>query len=764
MPNSTFLSQSGLYTYGQQLIISSYLQPFTHTFSAERISQPQRTARVDGLLEREIHGAMHAARVASYIPVLHGLLLAQIGEDGLHNMLRPLTEFFDMSMEAALIFCQYAALGHDAGRAGDGEDIWETDSAELARHFLLSNGMALGVSDLISKLILFKDNPSQLTSWMSDTGYDQKVISGANYLRLLVSLADAYDVIRCREQFDFNVIRVKLAEVFPGQLFDEKEFKAIAKYVLTALVEQGDLYFDIELVDSADTSFRLSHRRCYSLAKKLRLEHADNVLVAMLETLSSFALARYEPDTLPLSAAGDFAQPPCFNPFLLSCSSADLIVFIRAHHQVMPSFDMLTRYGVVPSRGRVLWDKSKPGYLLSLPVLTRLNNHHGTSEISLEDMLDYDYQDIESPSVLALKEEVIQTANQLMSGEFIDPMTFRVTLSRFILRGGDIMTVPQIDESLRHLESVANFYYLYMLLAKHFDVDKHHYEVFLSSLDKPLMSWCRDNHVFHLISNMMKQMDKSPRSIWLTQSDAELVKLHLLLNAVFSKLKMPLWTRKKVSCRRTTTLDHADNAQDRTTKARCYASPHHLFWPLLSLDGGQDMAQLEERLTEPLSYLEEEIQRLHTVLAHGNKPLTTDELSLVNVPIPIILIYPEQQKVKSLFPVYQEYVLNESLILEKDIPLLATDTQENARKLQTFLQQCGLNISVILFEHLFEARQSYYDGIALSVEDFTRNKNSEYGISGWHKHSFIAQVHAVEPELHEDRVTCSDGFSKPSAS
>ena len=71
--------------------------------------------------DREFHGIAHASNVAIYISLLI-TLYSKYSECDLTNEDKKLL--------------QLAALFHDAGREGDGKDLWDKDSAELLYHYL----------------------------------------------------------------------------------------------------------------------------------------------------------------------------------------------------------------------------------------------------------------------------------------------------------------------------------------------------------------------------------------------------------------------------------------------------------------------------------------------------------------------------------------------------------------------------------------------------------------------------------------------------
>ncbi|OGT45811.1 MAG: hypothetical protein A3E82_07255 [Gammaproteobacteria bacterium RIFCSPHIGHO2_12_FULL_38_11] len=165
------------------------------------LQYPYKNATKKGVtpFPRYYHDIAHASRVAFYI----------IPWANLYKKWNDIT-----ISDEDLKLLQITALYHDSGREGDGEDLWDCDSAEILFYYL---SITLKVSDdkamLFAKVIANKDhtpgkaNFYEMTIssagivWQKRHSHCEKHI----FLQLLQN-ADAIDIIRARKTFDASYL------------------------------------------------------------------------------------------------------------------------------------------------------------------------------------------------------------------------------------------------------------------------------------------------------------------------------------------------------------------------------------------------------------------------------------------------------------------------------------------------------------------------------------------------------------------------------
>ena len=323
--NYPLLSLDGWYEHGQLLLENTYLQPFKQTsngFSKTiRIKENPR----NGYIEREIHGAMHASRVAWSSMMLHKLCqqhYAVAAESKFNSLLK----YLDLKEDDVLCLIRYVALGHDAAREGDGYDRWEAESAEKIQHFFESHSIETEKAIILSKLASLKDKPKELTEFLQEQKLSSEAIEGLQYARVLISLSDCFDIIRCNRLFDFKYITQKLSEVFDYE--PEKDgsvFFEYAKNLLEIIKKQQDLYFPTELIGFNKETYRLDEGEAdYSPKAKVGLEHASNAIMAMQISLQQHPyFAKLLPFESPIEEIESEVKP-AFNPYIHGTNSSAL--------------------------------------------------------------------------------------------------------------------------------------------------------------------------------------------------------------------------------------------------------------------------------------------------------------------------------------------------------------------------------------------------------------------------------------------------------
>lgn len=170
----------------------------------------------------EVHGLLHASRVAHYIPMLYRLYR------GIDPSLPELT--LD-EIKAA----QLAGLFHDMAREDDGVDHWDLQSAEMAYHYLansveeLSEGMAefvaniaankdsreLGSSHKIQVNQVKTDADTSKISFQKteNNSPDFEKTVKQQFLESLLHDADCLDIMRCHQRFDTKYLHLSK---YPG--------------------------------------------------------------------------------------------------------------------------------------------------------------------------------------------------------------------------------------------------------------------------------------------------------------------------------------------------------------------------------------------------------------------------------------------------------------------------------------------------------------------------------------------------------------------
>ncbi|MCA0403133.1 MAG: SidE phosphodiesterase domain-containing protein [Proteobacteria bacterium] len=150
---------------------------------------------------RSSHGLLHVTGAMELIDNIDELYQRYLGER-YKAVITAITEKFNIKREELLKLVKIAALLHDAGRKGDGQDLWDEKSANLCLNYLKKQ---LGVeneelADFIADLIRFKDIDDDKPNPFKAKYH--KISEDIDIFRELVNMADTMEVMRTRDTFD----------------------------------------------------------------------------------------------------------------------------------------------------------------------------------------------------------------------------------------------------------------------------------------------------------------------------------------------------------------------------------------------------------------------------------------------------------------------------------------------------------------------------------------------------------------------------------
>lgn len=142
------------------------------------------------------------------IRISHGLLHALSAMESIENILqayqkyvptfkaafKSLSEAFEIEEKTLIELIKIAILFHDSARKGDGQDLWDEDSADACYDYLTRQlKVPSHIAHRIADTIRYKDD---------QTHYVSKHTAQYDILRELVNMADNLEVLRCRDTFD----------------------------------------------------------------------------------------------------------------------------------------------------------------------------------------------------------------------------------------------------------------------------------------------------------------------------------------------------------------------------------------------------------------------------------------------------------------------------------------------------------------------------------------------------------------------------------
>lgn len=144
---------------------------------------------------RSSHGLLHTTAAMELIDKIHATYAEHLGER-YTSALDEIAKKFKVSCNKLVKLIQIAALFHDSAREGDGMDLWDPQSADACKQFLINEWeISEELAQFIADTIRYKDDPQNFVE-----AY-QSIHGDVDFVRQLVNMADTLEVIRTRDVF-----------------------------------------------------------------------------------------------------------------------------------------------------------------------------------------------------------------------------------------------------------------------------------------------------------------------------------------------------------------------------------------------------------------------------------------------------------------------------------------------------------------------------------------------------------------------------------
>jgi len=295
-----------------------------------------------------------------------------------------------------------------------------------------------------------------------------------NYLRALLALANCFDSMRRRNNFDNRHAHytIKSATNVNEAQFQPMVFE-FAKGVYQLLKEQGDLFEKTTVLGPNNQRFTLPRTsEDYLRAKKVQFEHSDNVLAAMVASMqkNTYFTSHLSQESPPEYSL--YLGPVKFDPFIHGTSSALLPILQRAGNEIDSPLVNIRNRHITSMCGEV----TAGGFSLATSngstCFGRLINEHKNPYriyYTLDRILDAyaGKKNIRSKddTITLLKTYLKQGAKELYS-----TINIIVILGmRYKQYGSDLSLIPEVASFKKNSSSVIGLFYLCMIVDEHLE-------------------------------------------------------------------------------------------------------------------------------------------------------------------------------------------------------------------------------------------------------------------------------------------------------
>ena len=339
----TTLNKSNFFQKVQQILEKYYLIP---------LDGAEKKNLKDGFIERPIHGATHASRAALWALTMHNYL-QNISPDFVNESMAKIARHLNIETEELLLLILITMVCHDAARKGEGQDLWEAESAQITHEVLLELGLEENHAKLFSMANKFKDSPQEYSKLLNLSGIGSQDLNAFGYIRSIINLGDNLDLPRCVGDFKAKFIFKTLKNI---KGFNEdlhaKDVMELLKEIHHIIYEQGDMLFSCNVLD-LKSEIQTQHEAHISFKEKVSYEHAENVLAALFEDLAK------NPKIQPLLAGLNvpkvqkYTSEAAYDPFIHGTNSSILSILPKSNFEILSPLEMMGTYHAAPMTGEL---------------------------------------------------------------------------------------------------------------------------------------------------------------------------------------------------------------------------------------------------------------------------------------------------------------------------------------------------------------------------------------------------------------------------
>lgn len=339
----TTLNKSNFFQTVQYILETYYLKP---------LDGSEKSNLKDGFIERTVHGATHASRAAIWALAMHHFL-QNISPDFVNESMDNIARHLNIDTEELLLLILITMVCHDAGRKGEGQDLWEKKSANITCTILIELGLDTQHAKLFALAIQSKDKPQAYAMQLQQLGIELQNCNAFDYIRSIINLGDNLDLMRCVGDFESTFIFNTLKNI---KGFNETLHAFDVMQLLQAIHQiihnQGDMLFACAI---RDTTYEIAFacESHISTKEKVSYEHADNVMAVLFEDIAQNPLLYPLLSGLDVPKAQKYALKTAFDPFIHGTNSSIFSILPKSNFEIMSPIDMMRDHQAAPMTGEL---------------------------------------------------------------------------------------------------------------------------------------------------------------------------------------------------------------------------------------------------------------------------------------------------------------------------------------------------------------------------------------------------------------------------
>ena len=496
-------------------------------------------------------------------------------------------------------------------------------------------------------------------------------------------------------------------------------FINLAQILHTVIWDQGDMYFDCELVlegKKIPTERTGAH---FIRARKVQFEHAPNVVSALAAHMMTYSYFKPMLEGEKLLCTDLATVTPSFDPYIHGTQSGVLAILkVMRDRQLTPELTSsvgLAELLLAPMTGEL----SRRG--ASKTLIDSALMCFGRLKLVSDDASQYDFRQTllyavqdakKKEDVGNLQEAAIIEFKYYLKECYKYGFTRINALMVYYLRakqlGIDDQRLLILDEKKQLLKSyrdTISIYYLILVLEKHLRLNK----TLLDSLGWMKSEFAREVYTTFTLDVLINRIAESGidvKAIYENPTESNLAKLLPIfslspISSYYSKQWLVVALDDPQPCE--ITSDTSYEFSMLTQNVEGWGINGMLFHYIDYYPSSRAVVGMQLHAPQHIARMEQCLLLLERVLASQSENLLNDSTChyLLTENFPLMLLCEAEDAVNiSLFQ-FQEFRADRPLIFGKDITLIATDTRKHAAVLRKFLDQNGFSqVGVTLFSEL----------------------------------------------------------------
>lgn len=519
----------------------------------------------------------------------------------------------------------------------------------------------------------------------------------------MIHEGDCLDILRCVNRFQ----AIELESLKDATKEMREDIINLIKNSHALLYQQGDLLFDCKLYIGRDELQTHFHGSRHLLKEKVKIEHSNNVYIAMLKNFYETPCFKqfFQNTDLKFSIRIDSPEPK-FVPFLHGTNSSVLTLLSLTQFKFLSPVTMMQKFGIAPLSGEIsLGGLAKPesdGRMCFGRLDTKSMSQYDDPYTRYKIWSKYSKIEFTKPSL----EKLPLDTKYLIDDNFNSINEFMILITRARMWGLDVYkNNPMLSEITFHFNRLRQYFYLILCISKHLEINPQYVDIAKKAScpqDNLMHYYFTDETVYRLISKSECNFE----NLWNNPTLNGMEKLIIILNIPqsFAKqycsdpTKLDIVLNSKLFIPIQKELKEKKEKKDSETGS-LWSSKLNSLLEIACTKGSDKLKENIPFLLNRLSLLDKKFEILLSILNRDSRAieLSSFQKYCIQKSFPLLLISESEDNIELIDFSSREYRASCDLTLGKEITAIAVETNREKMIVESFVEKHQIpNVTVLL--------------------------------------------------------------------